>query len=149
MEWLIAIFGIFTGIIGMEAFSWWFHKYLMHGILWEIHKTHHEHSDGWFELNDIFTIVFGGISIVLIFLGLPEFTFSFWTGIGISVYGLIYFILHDMIIHKRIALFKRPTNPILEGIFKAHQAHHRKNTKDDAESFGLLFVDKKFFRKKD
>ena len=132
----------------MELFSWWFHKYLMHGVLWKIHKTHHQPQKGWFELNDIFTLLFGGISVALIVAGLPQFSFVFWAGIGISIYGALYFVLHDMLIHKRIKLFKRPANSFLEGIFKAHQAHHRTNQKHDAESFGLLFVDQKFFGKK-
>lgn len=148
MEWMFAFIWVFTGIIGMEVFSWWFHKYLMHGVFWKVHKTHHQHSAHWFELNDLFTVLFGGISVGLIFWGLPQFSFQFWIGLGISLYGLIYFILHDLLIHKRIKVFKRPTHWFLEGILKAHQAHHRKNTKEDSESFGLLFVDRKFFSKK-
>ena len=36
-------FAIFTilGFAAMEAFSYFIHRFLFHGILWHIHITHH------------------------------------------------------------------------------------------------------------
>lgn len=140
---------ILFGLIFMEVFSWTIHKYLMHGPLWKIHKSHHVHTKGFFELNDIFTIFFGSIAVVLIFLGIDQFDYRFWIGSGISLYGLSYFVLHDVLIHKRFKWLGRPKGKYLKGITKAHQAHHRTNKKSDAVSFGLFLVPKEYFRKKE
>lgn len=133
----------------MEIFSWAIHKYIMHGPLWEIHKTHHVHTKGFFELNDVFTVFFGSIAIVLIFLGVSDLDYRFWIGCGISLYGMLYFILHDVLIHKRFKWLGRPKGTFLQGIAKAHQAHHKTNSKNDAVSFGLFWVPKEYFRKKE
>ncbi|HSI77938.1 MAG TPA: sterol desaturase family protein [Lunatimonas sp.] len=132
----------------MEISGWFIHKFIMHGPLWSIHKTHHQHTDGPFELNDLFSIFFGSIAVILIFLGVGSLDYRFWMGIGISAYGLSYFFLHDMLIHRRIKYFKKPKNGYLAGIFKAHQAHHATNKRDGSVSFGLFVVPKKYFNSK-
>lgn len=137
---------IAIGFAAMELAGWAIHKYLMHGPLWMIHKTHHEPSKTFFELNDLFSVLFGSIALLLIFLGIDSLDYRFWTGVGISLYGLLYFILHDVWVHRRLKWFDRPKNAFLKAIFKAHQAHHRTNQKDDAVSFGLFLVPKKFFK---
>lgn len=137
---------IILGFAMMEFSGWFIHKYLMHGPLWAIHKTHHEPSKGFFELNDLFSLLFGSIAVVLIFLGVDSLDYRFWIGVGISVYGLLYFILHDVLVHRRLKWFDRPKNSFLKGIFKAHQAHHRTNKKQDAVSFGLFVVPKEFYQ---
>lgn len=141
-----AIGFIILGFAIMEFSGWAIHKYLMHGPLWSIHKTHHQPSKSWFELNDLFSLLFGSIAVILIILGIEAFDYRFWIGMGISLYGMLYFFLHDVLIHRRVKLFHRPGNFFLRGIFKAHQAHHKTNKKDDAVSFGLFVVPKKYFR---
>ncbi|HSF53519.1 MAG TPA: sterol desaturase family protein [Algoriphagus sp.] len=141
-----AIGFIALGFAVMEFSGWFIHKYLMHGPLWMIHKTHHQPSKSFFELNDLFSILFGSIALLLIFSGVDDLDFRFWIGVGISLYGVLYFILHDIWVHRRLKWFDRPKNPLLKGIFKAHQAHHRTSQKDDAVSFGLFLVPKKFFK---
>lgn len=145
---MMAVAFLLLGFAAMELAGWAIHKYLMHGPLWAIHKTHHQPSKSFFELNDLFSLVFGSIAVILIFLGLDGFDYRFWLGVGISLYGLLYFILHDVWVHRRLKWFGKPRNILLKGIFKAHQAHHRTNQRDDAESFGLFFVPKKFFKEK-
>jgi beta-carotene 3-hydroxylase len=137
---------IALGFIAMEIVGWFIHKFLMHGPLWAIHKTHHMPSKYKFEMNDLFSLMFGSIAVVLIFAGVQDFDFRFWLGIGISIYGMLYFILHDILIHRRTKLFARPKNKFLIGIFKAHQAHHISNKKEGAVSFGLFLVPKKYFK---
>ncbi len=138
--WLLVGFGL------MEAFSWCIHKYVMHGVLWKIHKTHHQHGKGIFELNDLFTLLFGGIAVVLILLGVSQWDYRFWIGCGISFYGMVYFILHDVLIHKRLKWLGRPKSNYLKAIAKAHRDHHKTRECDGAVSFGLLIVPKKYFR---
>ncbi len=131
----------------MEVASWFIHKYLMHGVLWNIHRTHHEHKESFLELNDVFSLFFGSIAAILIYLGAKNgFDGRFWAGVGVSTYGMLYFVLHDIMIHKRLKWFGRSQNKYLQAISKAHAAHHRTREKDGSESFGLLVVAKKFFQ---
>jgi len=141
----MALLWFLIAFFGMEAASWFIHKYLMHGFLWHIHRTHHQHNAGFFELNDLFSLFFGSVAVFLIFLGVKELDMRFWLGIGISAYGLVYFILHDVLIHRRLKWFNRSKNPYLKALQKAHAAHHKVASKDGSESFGLLVVAKKFF----
>ncbi len=129
----------------MEVSGWFIHKFIMHGPLWNIHKTHHQHTVKPFELNDLFSLFFGSVAFLLIFLGVDALDYRFWIGIGISMYGMSYFFLHDMLIHRRIKFFKKPKKGYLSGIFKAHQAHHAINKRDGSVSFGLFVVPKKYF----
>ena len=145
---MYAVIFILIGFAVMEFSGWFIHKYIMHGPLWNIHKTHHQPSHSFFELNDLFSLLFGSIAVVLIFLGLENMDYRFWMGIGISIYGLLYFFIHDVLVHRRIKWFDRPKNKFLLGIFRAHQAHHATNKKDDAVSFGLFVVPKKYFKSK-
>lgn len=146
---LVAIGFILLGFLVMELSGWFIHKYLMHGPLWKIHKTHHQPSKSFFELNDLFSLFFGGIAIVLIFLGVEALDYRFWMGVGISTYGMLYFFLHDVLVHRRLKWFDRPKNSWLMGIFKAHQAHHKTNQKEGAVSFGLFLVPKEYFKKEE
>lgn len=137
------------GFITTEILSAAIHKYLMHGVLWKIHRSHHVKTKGIFELNDVFTVLFGGTAVVLMLLGKEAFDYRFWIGSGISFYGLLYFIFHDVMIHKRMQGIKKPGNKYLRAIFEAHQAHHKSKEKHDAVSFGLFIVPKRFLNKQE
>ena len=129
----------------MECASWFIHKYILHGWLWKIHETHHRNSKSFFELNDLVSLFFATSSIVLIIYGLRDKDFKLWMGAGIAFYGILYFILHDIFIHKRIKFFKRIDNKYIQAISRAHRTHHKHLSKNPSESFGLLWVNKKFF----
>lgn len=147
MTLMYAVLFILIGFAIMEFSGWFIHKYIMHGPLWNIHKTHHEPSKSFFELNDLFSLLFGSIAIVLIIVGVDRLDYRFWIGVGISLYGMLYFIIHDVLVHRRVKWFERPKNSFLLGIFRAHQAHHATNKKNDAVSFGLFIVPKKYFKR--
>lgn len=129
----------------MEILSWAMHKYLFHGPLWFIHKTHHQERHGFFELNDIFSLGFGALALGLMWKGHEDFSLSFWIGTGISIYGTIYFIFHDWFIHNRFKAFKSE-NKYLKGIRRAHKIHHKSTQKNPSEEFGLLIASKKYFK---
>jgi len=146
MEFLIHIGIIMLTIIAMEGIAWLTHRYLMHGPLWFIHKTHHTPRHGRFELNDVFGILFGVISISCILNGIDTFSPLFWIGIGISIYGLLYFIAHDIIVHRRLKLGMRMRGRYAEALRKAHLIHHKTITKNGSEEFGFLFVHPKHLK---
>lgn len=132
------------GFIGMEVFSYAVHRWLFHGILWKIHISHHKTHKDWFELNDIFSLFFAIVSIGLMFTGNP---IAFAIGFGIAIYGLIYFITHDLFTHRRFFPFKSKSRLLLI-IRAAHQRHHQSAGKPGLEPFGLfLFNFQKFWKK--
>ncbi|SEJ28847.1 beta-carotene 3-hydroxylase [Cyclobacterium xiamenense] len=145
---IYALFYIAAGFLSMELSGWFIHKYLMHGPLWGIHKTHHVHTKGYFEWNDLFSLLFGSVAVILIFLGVETLDYRFWMGIGISLYGMSYFFLHDVLIHRRMKFFRKPKKGYLAGIFKAHQAHHATRERDGSVAFGLFIVPFKYFKER-
>lgn len=136
----------------MEFVAWFTHKYVMHGFLWTWHEDHHKPHlvEGFFEKNDLFFLVFAVPSAACYMIGsmVPSLFTLFFIGIGISIYGLLYFLIHDVYIHQRFKWFKQLDGDYSRAILKAHGAHHAKQTKEDTESFGLLWVAPKFFKKK-
>ena len=133
----------------MEGITWLTHKYVMHGFGWFLHADHHE--PGYphvFEKNDAFFVVFAVPSIALFFLGsyTPQ-TYLFFIGLGILCYGLAYFLVHDVLIHRRFSWFKNTNNNYLRGLRKAHKIHHKNMGKEDSQCFGMLFVPLKYFKK--
>ena len=152
MTWLLYIFCVIGAYIGMEFMAWFTHKYLMHGILWSWHEDHHKphENDGFFEKNDRFFLVFAIPSALCYMLGAYylDLRFLFYIGIGISLYGLTYFLIHDVYIHQRFKWFRQLENKYSKAILRAHGSHHAVQTKEDCESFGLLVVAKKYFGKR-
>lgn len=134
----------------MEFVAWFAHKYVMHGFLWKWHEDHHKpHTvPGFFQKNDLFFLVFALPSAACYILGTAVaglFPLLF-VGIGISVYGLIYFLIHDVYIHRRFRWFRQLDGSYSRAILRAHGAHHAKQTKEGCESFGLLVVAARYFR---
>jgi len=126
----------------MEGFAYAMHRWVMHGPLWSLHKSHHSPRTGWFERNDWFAVVFALPSILLIFMGTqlgfsPAFA---WVGTGIAVYGMIYFGFHDVIVHRRLKHGWRPKGAYMRRIVQAHRLHHAAETKDGTVSFGFLYA---------
>jgi beta-carotene 3-hydroxylase len=134
------------GFVGIEVLATLIHKYLMHGPLWFIHESHHRPKSK-IELNDVFAVVFGGLGIWLLFAGLlAGYDPRFWVGLGISVYGGVYFYLHDVVVHRRTFSAKMPEWAYLKALRHAHRMHHKHVNKQPSESFGLLFFSWKYFR---
>ena len=146
MNMLLKIAIVLLTIAVMEVLSWAMHKYLFHGPLWFIHKTHHQERHGWFELNDIFSIGFAAFALWLMWIGHISLDYPFWIGTGISIYGIIYFIFHDWFIHNRFKAFKS-NNRYLVGIRRAHKIHHKSVQKNPSEEFGLLVANRKWFKR--
>ncbi len=137
----------------MEFVAWFAHKYVMHGWLWSWHEDHHQphhEKDGFFEKNDLFFLVFATPSALSFLLGhfVESLSWLTFVGIGISIYGLIYFLIHDVYIHQRFKWFRQLDSKYSRAILRAHGAHHAIRTKEDCESFGLLIVNSKYFKKR-
>lgn len=132
----------------MEGVTWLTHKYVMHGFLWYLHKDHHQPTGNRLEKNDSFFLIFAIPSIVCIYYG--NFFGPVWLaaiGAGITLYGLAYFIFHEVIIHQRIKWFTKSNNSYIKALRWAHKMHHKHLGKEVGESFGMLWVAKKYWDK--
>lgn len=147
MNLLINIAIVLSAFLGMEGVAWLTHKYIMHGILWPLHRDHHlkEHY-GFLERNDLFFLIFAlpGIACLAAgaFYSIPKLT---CIGTGITLYGACYFFVHDLFIHQRIKVLRNSENKYLKAIRRAHKMHHKHIGKHDGESFGMLWVSLKYF----
>lgn len=131
----------------MEAVTWCTHRFVMHGFLWYLHEDHHQPTSGFFEKNDAFFLIFAVPSSLLIIYGsIANFDFRFYVGLGIAAYGLAYFLIHDVLIHRRFPWFNRTDNFYFRAIRKAHKVHHKHLEAKDGECFGMLWVPLKYFR---
>ena len=132
----------------MEGVAWFTHKYVMHGVLWSWHRSHHTLHNHTLEKNDLFAVVFSIPAILLILLGTvsQQFHFALYIGIGITGYGIFYFIFHDIIVHRRIKINYKAKNSYMKRIMRAHYIHHEKHTKEGCEAFGFLYAPKKYDR---
>ncbi len=148
MHWL-AYTGIVTGVfLFMEGVSWATHKFVMHGFLWYLHEDHHKKGPGFFERNDAFFIIFAIPSFCSILFG--TLRGIYWlqaVGFGVMAYGAAYFLVHDVIIHQRIKWFTRSKNRYIKTVRWAHKMHHKHLGKEHGESFGMLYVAKKYWEK--
>ncbi len=133
----------------MECVTWLSHKFIMHGWLWNLHEDHHNKKPATiFEKNDTFFIIFAIPSILLFGLGtyVSSLHLLFFIGLGILLYGIAYFLVHDVFIHQRFKLFTRSNNFYLRALRKAHKKHHKHLDKHHGECFGMLWVPIKYFR---
>ncbi len=132
----------------MEGATWLIHKYVMHGFLWVLHRDHHDHStEGPFEKNDWFFVIFALPAIALMYWGAKHhFNYLFYIGLGITFYGMAYFFVHDIFIHQRAKVLSQTQNPYLLAIRRAHKQHHKHLGKEHGECFGFLWVPIKYFK---
>jgi len=143
MPGALTVFGIgLMSFLVMEWVAWATHKYVMHGPLWGLHRDHHR-REGHRRLyrNDAFFVVFAIPSWLFIMLGsMAGSAISVAAGAGIAAYGLAYFLVHEVFIHKRLKFWVHSKNPYWVAVRRQHMRHHRHLEREDGEEFGLLFV---------
>jgi beta-carotene 3-hydroxylase len=133
--------------VGMELVAWFTHKYIMHGWLWSLHKDHHTGSKHILEHNDWFSLFFAVPSFLLILFGfIKANSIMISLGFGMTAYGAAYFIVHDVLVHQRLKLLRNTKNKYFLAIRRAHKIHHKHLKKENGESFGFLFVSRKYFK---
>jgi len=143
----------------MEFVAWSNHKYVMHGFLWKWHKDHHRKDaqkslpekteDKRFEKNDLFFLVYALPAILLMIVGFSIHYYPIvYISIGITLYGFTYFVIHDIIIHKRIhvSFLEKDHSFFIKAIVNAHTAHHKPKNKQDFHNYGLLIFPSRFFK---
>lgn len=148
MEILQYILITISVVLLMEGATWLTHKFIMHGFGWYLHEDHHQ--PGYphvFEKNDAFFIVGAIPSILLFWFGTQGgINWKFFVGLGVLIYGILYFLVHDVLIHRRFKWFDKTNNWYLKGLRKAHKMHHKHLGKEEGECFGMLYVPMKYFK---
>lgn len=124
---------------GMEVAAWAIHRWVMHGSGWAWHESHHRPRTGRFERNDRFVLIFSLIAMALFAVGLavPGVTA---VAIGVTLYGVAYFTMHEVLVHRRLPPPFTPRGGYLGHLVAAHHLHHAVHTKQGAVSFGFLYA---------
>ena len=149
MAWLIDIVTVLSTFMLMECVAWSMHKFVMHGLLWGLHRDHHMKDHGSvFERNDAFFLIFALPAIILFYFGAQQGIgdVRIWIAVGITLYGIAYFLVHDVFIHQRAKWLRNTGNFYFRAIRRAHKMHHKHLDRHEGECFGMLFVPLKYFR---
>ncbi|RDC59423.1 Beta-carotene 3-hydroxylase [Alteripontixanthobacter maritimus] len=139
MSVLDIILTVIAAIVGMEVFAWWAHKYIMHGWGWDWHRDHHEPHDNVWERNDLYAVTFAGIVFAMFAIGHLFSERLWWIALGITLYGLIYTIIHDGLVHQRFFRWV-PKRGYAKRLVQAHKLHHATIGKEGGVSFGFVFA---------
>lgn len=131
---------VIATVVTMELVARYSHEYIMHGWGWIWHKSHHEHHAKKFERNDLYAVVFAVPSILLIYFGVEFDHWLLWVGVGMTAYGLLYFLFHDALVHNRWSFKLVPKGLYMKRIVQAHRMHHAVHTRDGCVSFGFLYA---------
>lgn len=140
MSWIAAAAIVLGTIAAMEAFAWWAHKHIMHGWGWAWHESHHRPREGWFEKNDLYSVVFAGFSILLFLAGSYVWAPLWWVALGITCYGILYYLAHDGLVHQRWPFRYHPNSGYLRRLVEAHHLHHAVHTREGCVSFGFVYA---------
>ena len=134
-----------AALVGMELVAWASHKYVMHGFGWGWHRDHHEPHDGALEKNDLYALFGAGISIAMFALGSPLVMGAracepgTWIGLGVLLYGVIYTLVHDGLVHQRWFRWV-PRRGYAKRLVQAHKLHHATIGKEGGVSFGFVLA---------
>lgn len=145
MSALSAILIVFVTFWMMEVVAWSSHKYIMHGWGWGWHRDHHEPHDGFFEKNDLYGLVGAGMSIAMFAAGSPlimgeaAWEPGTWIGLGILLYGIVYTLIHDGLIHQRWFRWV-PRGGYAQRLCQAHKLHHATASREGGVSFGFVIA---------
>lgn len=147
MEYLLPLLIVLASVAAMEWVAWASHKYIMHGFAWNWHRDHHEPHDKLLEKNDLFALFGAAISIGMFAVGSPlvmgdaAWWPGTWIGLGVLVYGIIYTLVHDGLVHQRYFRWV-PKKGYAKRLVQAHKLHHATIGKEGGVSFGFVWARK-------
>jgi beta-carotene 3-hydroxylase len=109
----------------MEPVTYAVHRWVMHGRAMAWHRSHHRPSADRFELNDRFPVIFAALGLSAFAAGASVGSLSLLVPVsmGSAAYGLTYFFVHDVYIHRRFGIYGGVLRP-LERLKDAHRIHH-------------------------
>jgi beta-carotene 3-hydroxylase len=129
-----AMVAVVVAFIVMEPVTYAAHRWVMHGLGWVLHRSHHRvRRQGW-EANDGFPVLFAALTIAAMAAALRIHSLHLLLpiGVGVTAYGAAYAFVHDVYIHGRLG--RLPVWRPLERLKAAHHIHHRFG----GEPYGML-----------
>ena len=156
---------VLISFLAMECIAWASHKYIMHGFGWAWHRDHHESRekkhdhhesrerkhdhheshDKALEKNDLYGIFGAILSISMFAWGSPMimdaavWPSATWIGLGVLIYGIIYTLIHDGLVHGRYFHYV-PKRGYLKRLVQAHKLHHATIGKEGGVSFSFIWA---------
>ena len=136
---------VIATVAAMEFVAWSSHKYIMHGFAWAWHRDHHQPPDRALEKNDLFALVGAAMSISMFALGSPlvmeesAWEPGTWIGLGVLIYGVIYSLIHDGLVHQRYFRWL-PRRGYARRLVQAHRLHHATPGREGGVSFGFVLA---------
>jgi beta-carotene 3-hydroxylase len=140
-----AVLIVLATIAAMELVAWASHKYVMHGFGWAWHRDHHEPHGRTLEKNDRYALVGAALSIALFAAGSPlilgddAWPPGTWVGLGVLIYGLVYTLVHDGLVHQRYFRWV-PRRGYARRLVQAHRLHHATTSREGGVSFGFVLA---------
>jgi beta-carotene 3-hydroxylase len=139
MTVILPLMIVLATVAAMEGLAWAAHKYIMHGFGWAWHRDHHEPHDNVVEKNDLFGLIGAVATVTLFILGYLYSPVLWWVALGVTLYGIIYALVHDGLVHQRFFRWV-PKSGYARWLVQAHKLHHAAVGKDGGVSFGFVFV---------
>ena len=127
---------VIAGFVMMEPLTAATHRWIMHGVGEWFHRSHHRAAapSGW-ERNDWFPVAFASIVMLGVWVGVnTELAALVPLGVGVTLYGIAYALVHDGYIHRRLGVFGSRRVIVLDRLSDAHRIHHLYN----AAPYGML-----------
>ena len=126
----------------MDLWAALLHGAIWHGRLWPVHRSHHTARRGAFERNDWLSALHAPISVALILYGCraaPSLSreVAFGVGLGMSLFGLAYTLVHDGLVHGRLPVRGLLRFAYFRDVARAHRVHHAGPT--GGPPYGLFF----------
>ena len=125
-----------VAFVAMEVVAVVEHRWVMHGVGWSWHRSHHQvPGRRHLEANDRFPVVFAVLAIVAFLVGtqVDGWAWLIPVAAGMTAYGASYTIVHEGYIHGRLGV-RLPRSALLDRLAAAHLVHHRHN----GAPFGML-----------
>ena len=125
-----------VAFVAMEPVTAATHRWVMHGVGEFLHRSHHRRQVGRWEANDWYPVVFAAIVILGFVVGfnVDGFRALVPAGIGVTLYGAAYALVHDVYIHGRLGWFEGRRVAAFDRLAEAHRIHHLYN----AAPYGML-----------
>ena len=134
---MTAVLTAVVAFVLMEPVTYAAHRWVMHGAGERLHRSHHRAvpEPGW-EANDWFPVIFAGLVMAVLAIGfnLPGAAGAIPVCVGVTAYGAVYALVHDVYIHGRLPLFGGRRVGLLDRLAEAHRIHHLYN----GEPYGML-----------
>jgi beta-carotene 3-hydroxylase len=127
----IVVFVVVTLLIAaaMEPWARLLHGRVWHRWLWSIHRSHHEPRVGRFELNDALSFLHAPIAAGLVIVGCQLSgvwrAMTVGIGAGMTLFGVAYVLVHDGLVHERLAFPWLMRFRFFRRVRGAHLVHHR------------------------